>query len=130
MTPSQRQNIFVRPEVPEPLKLKLGFSLLVDECKNLGVERAWVVCSKRETLKGIQMATALGVGPSAAIFEGKIAKVNDVEIIGKYATRMPTIGDHLPILAAYLSAEDLAQVDALYSVTSLVVVPIRYPHRR
>ena len=69
------------------------------------------------------MEAAFGKEPAKLLGKGEAILVNNVHILPKIATKLPMIGDGSPVLAAYLTDKDLAKVDDLYAVPSLLVVP-------
>src|SRR5690349_7466338 len=121
MTPDKKLNLYVNPKTPEPHRFRLGFDLLMRECKRLGVKDAWIIAPAKGSYDGL-IAQAIGASQAKALTNKKPVKCGDVQVHGHYATRLPSIGDSFPVLAAYLSADSLKAVDALFSVPSLVVV--------
>jgi hypothetical protein len=124
MTPKQRRNFYVHPAIPLPARFGLGFNKLIEESQRLNVNTAWIICLQKGYLKEDPIASVIGQPQAKALHDGKIAvKCQNVEVIGHYATKMPSIGDGFPILTLNFTEDRLNQADELVSVPSMIVVP-------
>jgi hypothetical protein len=81
MTPKQRKNIYARATGGDEKGIVAGSGQLLDECKRLNVNHAWVICPQKGTFSGGHMEAALGTDRAKEMAKGESITANGVTLV-------------------------------------------------
>ena len=123
MTPDKRKNFYVQPIEDQVEKIRIGLKKLEAECLSSNASTGWIVAARKENFKEEYIAKAIGAPNGTLLHKSQQVKYGSVTLLPYLGTKPPMIGDASPILTVFITSDQLAKFDELYSVPALIVVP-------
>jgi hypothetical protein len=123
MTPDKRRNCYVQPINDQVEKIRIGLKQLDAECLSSNAKTGWIVAARKENFKEEYIAKAIGEANGTLLHKSQQVKYGSITLLPYLGTKPPMIGDASPMLTVFITSDQLAKFDELYSVTALIVVP-------
>lgn len=123
MTPDKRKNFYVQPIEDQVEKIRTGLRRLEQECNSSNTMSGWIIAATKGNFREDYIANAIGPENAERLYQSQEVTLGTIVLKPFFGTKPPTIGDGSPILTIFITEQQLAKFDELYSVPALIVVP-------